>query len=198
MNLLVLPFDLRLWTGQDASTYTEEVFLRFVERRDLTRQLQQKLSKSALQTYRLCIPLTQHLYEQLTNTPSWSEARRVTALYRLKRNVLALLRNKNQTDGLTLRFNIEDIVHLYTWESPETFFVPALSALRESWVEMVGLSAFEPAVSAQGFDQPLPILGCCIVTAYTEAAHAQITRRSLTKPVTEETRSVPLLSDLDV
>ncbi|MEA3310274.1 MAG: hypothetical protein U9Q70_12305 [Chloroflexota bacterium] len=200
MMVIAFPFDLRLWTGVDDRAVSDaQVFFRFVERRDLVRKLNRQLSTSAIQDCRLRIPLTQRLYKQLSNTPPWSEVRKGSQLYRLKRGVLALLRNKKGAAGLTLYMDVSDVEHLYTWEGPDGFFSPSLVAMQESWVEMVGVCAFEGAVSARGFDQPVPILANCVVTTFSDVSEAWIARCSLADmPIENEERRIPLLSQTDM
>jgi len=200
MMVIAFPFDLRLWTGVHGSTVSNaQVFFRFVERRDLVRELNQQLSRSTIQDCHLHIPLTQRLYEQLSNTPPWSEVRRGSHLHRLKRDVLALLRNKQGAAGLTLYVDVEEVVHLHTWEEPSGFFPSTLVAMQESWVEMVGVCAFEGAVSARGFNQPVPILESCVITTFSDVSEARIARRSLADmPIEDEERRIPLLSQTDM
>jgi hypothetical protein len=200
MMIVVLPFDLRLWTGVDESKISDaEAYLRFVDRRDLVSKLDQHLTKSAISQCHLRIPLTQRLYEQLSNTPPWSEIRRGSHLYRLKRTILALLRNKRGAAGLTLYMDVSGVEHLYTWERPDNFFPVSLSAMRESWIEMVGVCAFETTISARDFDQPIPLLGGSVVTTFSGTSEAQITRRPLVRMPTEaEAQPIPLLYQSDI
>lgn len=199
MMVITCPFDLRLWTGVDGSAISDaKVYLRFVERRELVCELNRQLSTSAIQDCRLCIPVTQRLYEQLSNTPPWSVVRKGSHLYRLKRDVLALLRNKQGAAGLTLYVDVKEVVHLYTWKEPDGFFPSVLVAMQESWVEMVGVCAFEDAISVRGFDQHVPTLGSCVITTFADAPKARITRHSLADmPAAEETHRIPLLSQSD-
>ena len=199
MMVIACPFDLRLWTGVDGNAVSNaQVFFRFVKQRDLVCELNRQMSTNAIQDCRLRIPLTQRLYEQLSNTPPWSEVRKGSHLYRLKRDVLALLRNKKGAAGLTLYIDVSDIEHLYTWERPDGFFPPSLVAMQEDWVEMVGVCAFEDTVSARGFDKPIPILASCIVTTFSDVLEARITRRECADaPVEATERRVPLLSQSD-
>lgn len=199
MMVITCPFDLRLWTGVDGGAISDaEVYLRFVERHELVCELNRQLSISAIQDFRLRIPVTQRLYEQLSNTPPWSEVRRGSHLYRLKRAVLTLLRNKQGAAGLTLYVDVKEVAHLYTWEEPDGFFPSMLVAMQECWVEMVGDCAFEDAVSARGFNQPVPILGSCVITTFSDASEARIARRSLADmPIEDEERRIPLLSQTD-
>jgi hypothetical protein len=133
-------------------------------------------------------------------TPPWSEAPRGTFLHKLKGTVLALLRNKRGAAGLTLYLDVGDVAHLYTWEEPDGFFPSTLAAMEDDWVEMVGTCAFENTVVARGFDEPLPVLGSCIITSFSEASYAQMTRRPVVGESTgeDEGRSVPLLFQTDL
>jgi hypothetical protein len=154
------------------------------------------MSKSAIQDCRLYVPLTQPLYEQLSNTPPWSEVRAGSFLHRLKSVVLASLRNK-RTSRLTLFIDVEHIVQIYTWQEPEGFFPSALIPLKDAWVEMVGVCAFESAVAAREFDEPLPVLGSCIVTPFSQASHARITRRPVVGEAEDDERCISLLFQSD-
>lgn len=195
MMVIPLPFDLRLWTGVDESDISEtETYLRFAKRRDLVNEINQLLAESAIPQCRVRIPLTQRLYEQLSNIPPWSEIKRGSHLHRLKRTVLALLRNKKSAAGLMLYLDVSEVEHLYTWETPENFFPTALNAMQESWIEMVGICAFETTLAARELDQSAHLLGSGIITPFSEALEAQVIRRSLTDELTEdEARHVPLL-----
>jgi hypothetical protein len=200
MSILALPFDLRLWTGIDEpARYSAEVYMRFVERRDLVQRLERSLAESPASVCRLRIPLTQRLFEQLTNTPPWSEItgrRNLDHLARLKRAVLALLRNK-QSASLTLYLDVSEVAHLHAWQSPAGFFPPNLAAMQDSWVEAVGLCAFQEAVAARGYTHPAPILDCRIVTSFWDAAEAVIARQPLDDGP-DELGKVPLLSQTDM
>ncbi|MBC8509329.1 MAG: hypothetical protein H8D34_31140 [Chloroflexi bacterium] len=180
MIIVAFLFDLRLWTGIDSSPLSEtEAYHRFVTRRNLVRKLNQQLSTSTIKNCYPRIPLTQQLYEQLSNTPPWTEIRRGSDLHRLKRDVLALLRNKQRDAGITLYIDVSEVEHFYTWDEPDNFFPPALAAMQESWIEMVGICAFDHTISAREFDQPVPILGSCIITASPDVPNARILRRSV-------------------
>lgn len=197
MSILALPFDLRLWTGVDEpARYQTEVYLRFTERRDLIQQLNQVLTESAVRSCRLRIPLTQRLFEQLTTTPPWSEIQRGTHLHRLKRDVLALLLNKQDAVALTLYLDVGEVVHTHTWLSPEGFCLPDLVAMWQGWVETVGLCTFEEAVRARGYPDLVSILDCRIVTSFCDASGAVIARQPLVDGP-EDKRTVPLLSQTD-
>jgi len=195
--IIALPFDLRLWTGIDSDTVSEEeAFFRFVERRDRVREFNQHLSKGAIQNCRLYVPLTQRLYEQLSNTPPWSEVRKGSFPHRLKSVVLASLRNKRIT-RITLVVDVEHVVHLHTWQEPDGFFPSSLIPMKDAWVEMVGVCAFEGAVSAREFEHPLPILETCVITAFSGASEARIVRSPLADMTVEEERHLRLLFQSD-
>ncbi len=201
MIVIPVPFDLRLWTGvDDGERLSSEVYSRFAVRRDLARGLNELLSQAAIPDCRLRVPLTQRLFEQLSNTPPWSEVQRGSFRHRLKTSVLALLRNKRGAAGLTLYLSVGDVTHLYFWEEPEGFFVPTLAPMKDDWVEMVGMCVFENAVVARGFDEPLPVLGSWIVTPFSEASYARIARRPVVSEQSgeDEERSVPLLFQTDL
>jgi hypothetical protein len=114
--------------------------------------------------------------------------------------VLALLRNKRGAAGLTLYVDVSETVHLHTWEEPSGFFPPSLLPMREDWVEMVGVCAFEDTVSSRKFDEPIPILGTCVITTFSEVSEARISRRPVIGAAEEDQmneETVPLLFQLD-
>ncbi|MEA3351067.1 MAG: hypothetical protein U9Q82_10630 [Chloroflexota bacterium] len=201
MMIMAFPFDLRLWTGIDNGVISDaEIHTRFIERRNLIYRINKLLSQSAIPNCNLRIPLTQHLFEQLSMTPPWSDIQPGSNLYRLKRDVLRLLANAQKAAGLTFRIDVSESEHLYTWEGIEDFFSPYLVTMQESWIEMVGICAFEDTISARGFNQPVPVLGSCIVTTFSENLNVRITRRSLVDLDGDENeeRQIPLLFQSDV
>lgn len=201
MIAVMVPFDLRLWTGVVESTDPDaDVYSQFAQRRDLVKSLNALLSKSVFGNCRLRVPLTQSLFEQLATTPPWSEIEKGSLLHRLKAVVLALLRNRQGAEGLTLYVDVGETVHLHTWEQPSGFFSSSLLPMREDWVEMVGVCAFAETVSSREFAQPMPVLGTCVITAFSDASQARISRRPVINCLegdwaTEAT--VPLLSESD-
>lgn len=197
MMVVAIPFDLRLWTGVRDGAGAGKIYSRFVVRRDLIYRINELLSQGKIPDCRLNIPLTQRLFEQLSTTPPWTEIRKGSLLHRLKITVLAVLRNKRNATGLTLYVDLREVEHLHTWEEPDGFFPPTLAAMKEDWVEMVGICTFEEAVSARGFEQPVPILDTCVITTFSEASEAQIVRRSLADTAVEEERRIPLLFQSD-
>jgi hypothetical protein len=186
-----------LWTGIGDDASDMEVFLRFTNRRDLVVMMNQRLTTGTIPQCLLRIPLTQPLYEHLALIPPWADVRRGSPLYRLKRDVLALLRNKGGASGLTLYIDVREVIHLYTWEEPEGFFPPALSPMKEDWVEMVGVCAFDNAIAARDFAHPLPVLGSCVVTSTSENVDARLTRCRIDSDQIEK-QYVPLLSQVDI
>lgn len=196
--ILALPFDLRLWTGVNGDANTAEIYLRFAARRDSVQQYHRKITNMATPYFSLRIPMTQALYEQLSMIPSWTDIQRGTPLYRLKRDVLALLRSKQEAAGLMLYINASENVYQYTWNEPADFFPLALTSCWENWLEMVGICAFESAISARDFPQPVPLLGCCVVTHYADVHKAHLTRSLIdSAPAMERKQCIPLLSQLD-
>jgi hypothetical protein len=108
-----------------------------------------------------------------------------------------VLRNKRDAAGLTLYVDPRDVEHLHVWREPDGFFAPALAGMREGWVEAVGICVFEDAISARDFEQPVPILGASVITAFSEASEAQIVRRPLADMTVEEEGRIPLLFQSD-
>jgi hypothetical protein len=195
--VLAFPFDLRLWTGVDESLIPGTVaYLRFANRRDLIELFNHQLSQSAVRDCRLRIPLTQRLFERLSNTPPWTEIPKGSHLHRLKRDVLILLSNRGEPN-LTLRLDVGEVAHLHTWEEPDEFFPASLDAMREDWIEMVGVCAFEDELPAREFTQPLQALGVCIVTSFTEDLEARLSRQPLLEAGNCEEVRVPLLFQTD-
>lgn len=195
--IIALPFDLRLWTGVQDEASTSDIYSQFVVRRDLVYSINEMLSQDTIPHCRLRIPLTQRLFEQLSTTPPWTEIRKGSLRHRLKRTVLSVLRNKRDAAGLTLYVDPRDVEHLHVWRKPDGFFAPALTGMREGWVEIVGICVFEDTISARDFEQPMPILGACVITAFSEASEAQIVRRSLADMTVEEEGRILLLFQSD-
>lgn len=201
MIAVMVPFDLRLWTGVDEGADPDaDVYSQFAQRRDLVKRLNELLSKGTVGNCRLRVPLTQPLFERLRRTPPWSEIQKGSLLHRLKAVVLALLRNKQGAEGLTLYVDVGETVHLHTWEEPIGFFPSSLLPMREDWVEMVGVCAFEEAVSSRESNQAIRVLGTCVITTFSEVSQARISRRPVIGALEEDQvfeQTLPLLFQSD-
>lgn len=199
MHICAVPFDLRLWTGIDDEPVSEEhVYTRFSERRDRVIAMNLRLSDHpTLRDCLLRIPLTERIFEHLCNIPSWSEVRRGSYLYRFKTSVLALLRNRQDAAGVTLYLDTRDVDCLYTWQDPQDFFPAAPAVIRDEWVEMTGLCAFEPALTVRESEYPLPVLATWIITTYSMAAEARLACHTLEGELVGE-RQIPLLFQADI
>jgi len=196
--ILALPFDLRLWTGVNGDEKVKEIYLRFADRRNKIQHLHQKIAASPVSHCLLRIPMTEALYVQLSGIPSWTDIRPGSHLHRFKRDVLALLRGKKGAAGLMLYMNTCENVYVHIWEDPADFFPPTLAPLQENWLEMVGMCAFEPSLSAHDSPERLPVLGCCVITNYTESFEARLTRCPVNAlSGTKEHQRIPLLSQVD-
>jgi len=194
------PFDLRLWTGINVSSPPnpagfEDVYARFATRRDLLFDINKRLSGNpTVADCTLCIPLSQAMFEQLCNTPPWSEIDTGTRLHKLKVTVLSLLQSRQKAENVTVYLEPGEAEHFYEWLGPTDFFPADLAPdLCDHWVKVVGLCAFQDHVLLRNHPKPVAILSTWIVTDQPHSSKARLERQHKTRGEIERQR-VPLIS----
>lgn len=148
--LQATPFDISLFTGigltpVEVMSRQENVRVLFLRCREQFLAINHRLAQNPdIKGCRLRLPMTENLFVQLQNTPSWAEVRGVEARYRLKASVLQFLRGGVPGSGSPILILDEDTEFCYAVSEPLHFFDPELpNELSDAWIESVGICAFE-------------------------------------------------------
>lgn len=201
------PFVLALLTGaadepsQDETERCEEIYRQFTERRDLLVDTNGRLAKNRnLPGCGLRIPLTDSLFEQLCNTPPWSNMPPNSPNYRLKTIVLAFLGNRHRASGSVIYLNSIAVEHIYQLISAPAFFPGSLTRdLCDAWVEATGICAFDRS-TAKSAVSPLPIHAVWIVSTEQRRNDQVLTigrRHILDEDSISQSCTVPILAVSD-